>query len=172
MSEAGAALLKGTRMQRRVVWQGAAALGMLVWAGGARAHHGWARFDQNRPIYLEGTAVSVQWRNPHAELVLELPAELALPADLARRALPAQVAAVDGPGLLAKAVLPRRRDRRWQVELAPLTRMSQWSVPEIAAGARVGVLGFTFDEERGDPVLRAEFLFFDGKAYGLRSAPA
>ena len=26
----------------------------------ARAHHGWSSFDQNRPIYLEGTAREVR----------------------------------------------------------------------------------------------------------------
>lgn len=29
--------------------------------------------DQDRPILLQGRVVSVMWRNPHAELVLELP---------------------------------------------------------------------------------------------------
>jgi hypothetical protein len=34
------------------------------------------------------------------------------------------------------------------------------------------VLGFTFAQEKGEAVLRAEYLFAAGKAYGLRSAPA
>jgi hypothetical protein len=58
----------------------------------AWAHHGWSSFDQARPIYLEGTARDVRWRNPHAELRLELPAEPKLPADLATRSLPPQSA--------------------------------------------------------------------------------
>ena len=37
----------------------------------ARAHHGWSSFDPDRPIYLEGTARQVKWRNPHAEFTLE-----------------------------------------------------------------------------------------------------
>ena len=40
----------------------------------ARAHHGWSGFDQDRPIYLEGKAESVVWKNPHAELMLRLSA--------------------------------------------------------------------------------------------------
>ena len=40
----------------------------------AWAHHGWSSFDQTRPLYLEGKALKVSWRNPHAELELELPA--------------------------------------------------------------------------------------------------
>ena len=56
----------------------------------AFAHHGWSSFDTDQPLYLEGRAVSVQWRNPHVELALELKPDLKLPPDLARRALPAQ----------------------------------------------------------------------------------
>ncbi len=138
----------------------------------AWAHHGWSSFDQDRPIYLEGRVAKVLWQNPHAELQLELPANLGLPAGLAQRVLPAQSAAVDGKALLAKAALPTRRDRRWEIELAPLTRMQAWNVAEIKPGAEVSVLGFTFSGEKGDPVLRVEYLFVDGKTYGLRSGPA
>ncbi len=138
----------------------------------AAAHHGWSSFDQARPIYLEGTARDVRWRNPHAELKLELPAELKLPADLATRSLPPQSAPVDGPALLKAATLPTRKDRQWTVELAPLTRMQAWQVPEIKPGDTLGVLGFTFSGEKGDAVLRVEYLFVGGKVYGLRSSPA
>jgi len=137
----------------------------------ASAHHGWSGFDQNRPIYLEGKAVKVVWRNPHAEIDLELPAALQLPADLARRSLPAQSASVDGPKLLAAAQLPKRRDKVWEIELAPLTRMEAWKVPEIKVGELVAVLGYIAPEEKGDPVLRVEYLFHAGKVYGLRSSP-
>lgn len=138
----------------------------------AQAHHGWSSFDQTRPIWLEGRATQVVWRNPHAELKLELPANPTLPADLASRTVPAQTASVDGKALLAMAQLPKRRDKVWDVELAPLTRLQAWAVPEIKAGAAVAVLGFTFTDEKGDAVLRAEYLFVGGKAYGLRSSPA
>lgn len=137
----------------------------------AWAHHGWSSFDQARPIWLEGRASKVAWRNPHAELDLELKPDLKLPADLAKRAVPAQSATVDGPGLLAAAQLPTRKDRVWHVELAPLTRLEAWKVAEIKPGAEVAVLGFTFAGEKGDAILRAEYLFVDGKAYGLRSSP-
>lgn len=138
----------------------------------ARAHHGWSGFDQGRPIYLEGRVLKSLWQNPHVELDIELPATLKLPADLAQRALPAQSAPVDGKALMAKAVLPTRKDRRWEIELAPLTRLQAWGVAEIKAGTQVSVLGFTFAGEKGEAVLRAEYLFVDGKAYGLRSSPA
>ena len=159
-------------MQRRQVMQAGGLLALGAVMRPASAHHGWSSFDQDRPIYLEGRAVSVAWRNPHAELVLEVPEGLALPGDLATRPVPAQTAGVDGPALLAKAVLPARRDRRWEIELAPMFRLGLWQVPEIRVGQALSMVGFTFKEEKGDPVVRVEYLFLDGKAYALRSSPA
>lgn len=155
-------------MQRRHVIA-APLLGALP----AWAHHGWSSFDQGRPLYLEGRVAQVAWRNPHVELKLDLPADgLKLPPDLATRSLPAQTAPVDGAALLKAAQLPTRRDRRWEIELAPLSRMQAWGVPEIKAGDAVAMVGFTFSGEKGDAVLRVEYLFAGGKAYGLRSSPA
>lgn len=155
-------------MQRRpfLVASGAL-LALPTWA-----HHGWSSFDQTRPIYLEGKARKVVWRNPHVEFELELPADLKVPPDLARRPVPAQSAPVDGPKLLAAAQLPKRKDKVWEIELAPLTRMEAWQVAEIKPGTDLSVLGFTFTDEKGEPVLRAEYLWVGGKAYGMRSSPA
>lgn len=159
-------------MQRRDFVQMATALGWSGVATGALAHHGWSSFDQTRPIYLEGKAVDVRWRNPHVELSLDLPESLRVPFDLAQRALPAQTAGVDGPALLSKAVVPTRRDRRWEVELAPLFRLGQWQMPEIKNGEVLSLVGFTFKDEAGAAIVRAEYVFVGGKVYGLRSSPA
>lgn len=136
------------------------------------AHHGWSSFDQARPIYLEGKVIAVRWGNPHAELDIEVPASLKLPADLTKRDVPAQTAPVDGRALLAQAVVPTRKDRQWEIELAPLTRMEAWKVPEIKVGAVVSMLGFTLIGEKGEAVMRVEYLYLAGKAYALRSSPA
>jgi hypothetical protein len=139
----------------------------------ALAHHGWSSFDQNRPIYLEGRAAQVAWRNPHVELMLDLPADgVKLPPDLATRAVPAQTAPVDGPALLKAAQVPTRNDRRWAIELAPLSRVQAWGLPEIKSGDALAMLGFTFAGEKGEAVLRVEYLFVAGKTYGMRSSPA
>jgi len=138
----------------------------------ALAHHGWSSFDQERPIYLEGKVSAVRWQNPHAELELEVAEGLKVPADLGARQVPAQSAPVDGKMLLSKAVVPTRKDRKWDVELAPLTRMDAWKVPQIKPGAQISLVGFTFAGEKGTPTVRVEYLFVDGKAYGLRSSPA
>ncbi|MBX3610232.1 MAG: hypothetical protein KF871_10070 [Hydrogenophaga sp.] len=141
-------------------------------AGPAMAHHGWSGFDQSRPIYLAGKVVEVAWRNPHAELIVEVPASLAVPADLAQRPLPNQTASVNGVDLLRRAVVPTRKDARWEIELAPIFRMNQWQVPEPKVGDPVAMVGFTFKDEQGEAVMRVEYLFIGDKAYGLRSSPA
>jgi hypothetical protein len=150
------------------------ALGVgLCWVSGAtRAHHGWSSFDQDRPIYLSGRARDVRWRNPHAELVLEIDQPLSLPKDLANRKAPAQTAGVDGSALFRKAAPPTRSDTRWEIELAPIFRMNQWSVAPVQEGQQIAVLGFTFAGEKGSALLRAEFLFVGDRIYGLRSSPA
>lgn len=140
--------------------------------GLAHAHHGWSSFDQDRPVYLEGTAKKVKWQNPHAEIELSLAPNLKIPTDLALRGVPAQTAPVDGKVLLSKAVVPKRKDAVWEVELAPLTRMQSWNVPEIKVGTALAVLGFTFKDEAGAAVLRVEYLWLDKKTYALRSSPA
>lgn len=154
-------------MQRRSLMLAAALVPLA-----ARAHHGWSSFDQNRPIYLEGRAVKVAWRNPHVEFDLEVAPDLKLPADLGQRSVPAQAASVDGAKLLAAAQVPKRKDRVWHVELAPLTRVEAWQLAEIKVGDRVALLGFTFADEKGEPILRAEYVFAGGKTYGMRSGPA
>ncbi len=154
-------------MDRRLFLTTAATLPLA-----AHAHHGWSSFDLSRPIYLEGRAVNVAWRNPHVEMDLDVAANLKLPADLAQRAVPAQAANVDGAGLLKAAQLPTRKDKRWHIELAPLSRMEAWKIAEIRGGDAVSMLGFTFGAEKGDAILRVEYLWTGGKAYGLRSSPA
>jgi hypothetical protein len=138
----------------------------------ARAHHGWSSFDQTRPLWIAGRAAKVSWRNPHAELDLDVEPGAPLPPAVAAQPLPAQTAPVDGPALLKAAVPPTRRDRRWHVELAPIARLEAWKVPEVRVGDAVGVLGYTFTGEKGDAVLRAEYLYVGGQVYGLRSSPA
>ena len=146
--------------------------GLAFVARSAHAHHGWSGFDQDKPLYLEGTADKVVWQNPHAELMLRVAPALKLPEDLAQRALPAQTATLDGPRLLAAARLPTRREPVWELELAPLTRMEAWRVAEIKPGQPVAVVGYAAPGEKGEAVMRVEYLFVAGKAYGLRSSPA
>ena len=159
-------------MKRREWMLGVLAVPWVASLSAVSAHHGWSSFDQARPIYLEGKVIAVRWGNPHAELDIEVPTNLKLPDDLIKREIPAQTAPVDGRALLAQAILPTRKDRQWEIELAPLTRMEAWKVPEIKVGSAVSVLGFTLVGERGEAVMRVEYLYLAGKAYALRSSPA
>ena len=128
-------------MQRRDVLKVALIVPMVGLGGQASAHHGWSSFDQDRPLYLEGRVSKAVWQNPHVELELELPAALRLPPGLTERVLPAQSAPVDGKALLAKTVLPTRTDKRWEIELAPLTRLQAWNVAEIKPGTNLSIVG-------------------------------
>lgn len=155
-------------MQRRHFLIG---LPALLAATRGFAHHGWSSFDDSRPLYLEGVVRKISWSNPHVELDLEVVPELKLPADLATRGVPSQSASVDAKGILSKTALPRRKDRQWHIELAPLSRMNQWKVAEIKPGESLSMVGYTFKDEQGEPVLRVEYLFRGGAAIPLRSAP-
>ena len=154
-------------MQRRHL-----VIASAAWPLGALAHHGWSSFDLSRPLWLEGRAVNVGWRNPHVELDLDVASDLKLPADLGQRHVPAQSASIEGPGLLKAAQLPTRKDRRWHIELAPLSRMEAWKVAPIRNGDALSMLGYAFAGEKGDPVLRVEYLWTAGQVVALRSAPA
>jgi Family of unknown function (DUF6152) len=137
----------------------------------AYAHHGWSSFDQTQPLYLQGTVEDVEWANPHVEIDIQVPADLKLPADLAKRVVPAQQVTIDTAALFAKTQVPTRKDREWEIELAPLTRMEAWKIEPIKKGEMIEVIGFTFPKQEGEAILRAEFLFRGGKAYGMRSSP-
>ncbi len=137
----------------------------------AHAHHGWSSFDQTQPIYLQGVVQEVEWANPHVEIDIDVPADLKLPVDLAKRIVPAQQVSIDAAALFAKTNIPTRKDRKWEIELAPLTRMQAWNIEPIKKGESIEVVGFTFPKQEGEAILRVEFLFRGGKVYGLRSSP-
>jgi hypothetical protein len=143
----------------------------LAFAPRLLAHHGWSSFDETKPIYLEGVIKSVKWENPHAMLSLETTRNATAPADLPKAQIPKQTALVDTSSILTRATVPLRKDSSWTVELAPLTRMDAWKVEPLKAGDKVAVVGYTFKEEKGDPILRAEFLIRGSTITPLRSGP-
>lgn len=136
----------------------------------ALAHHGWSSFDETKPIYLEGVVKSVKWQNPHAEVTLEVNGANA-PAALTRFTIPKQSANVDAVTILGTAKAPTRKDKVWQIEFAPITRMEAWKIAPIKVGEKVAVVGYTFKDEKGEATLRVEFLIGNGKVTPLRSSP-
>jgi len=142
----------------------------LIVTGASFAHHGWSGFDETTPIYLEGLVKNVTWQNPHAGIVLAIN-HASPPAALARFAIPRQTAQVDAILILGSAKAPTRKDVNWEIEFAPVTRMDAWKVAPIKVGERIAVVGYTFKDEKGDAVLRAEFLVGNGKVTPMRSSP-
>jgi hypothetical protein len=55
-------------MKRTVLTSTAA---LLLSAGSMIGHHGYAEYDRNAPVTLEGTLKHVLWANPHVVLTLE-----------------------------------------------------------------------------------------------------
>jgi Family of unknown function (DUF6152) len=158
-------------MHRRDLLHAAGTAGILLAVRPAAGHHGWSGFDQERPFYLSGRIKSTRWQNPHAEVMLEVPPGLATPADLASRAVPQQQQNVDGPGLLKKATVPPDAAGVWELELAPLTRMQAWDfTTPPAGGTTIEVIGYA-PAGAAQRLMRVEYVFAAGRAYGLRSAP-
>ena len=154
-------------MQRRSML----AVALMMTATPLLAHHGWSSFNQDQPLYIEGRVKSVEWRNPHAEAVLTVGADLKLPADLAQRKMPAQSQGIDGAAIVAKAQLPAAAAGDWEIEFAPLSRMSAWNIAPLKAGDRIELIGYA--GVAGKPkLMRVEYLIVNGQAYGLRSSPA
>ena len=155
-------------MKRRNLLQ--LALGMVL-AAPVLAHHGWSSFDQDKPLYLSGTLTQVRWQNPHTEVMLRADA-VKLPADMATRTVPAQQQSVDGSGILKKVQVPANAAGVWEVEFAPLSRMQAWGLSQpLKVGDRVEVIGYGLADDTSKRLLRAEYLFVNGKAYAFRSSP-
>ena len=157
-------------MNRRQ-WLAASPLLLLPFAHRTFAHHGWNSFDETRPLYIEGHVKTVKWQNPHAELIVTMSASTKVPADLPKRKMPAQSINLDAAKILAAAAAPKQRGD-WTLELAPMTRIEAWKIPEPKAGDTVAAIGYTFKDEKGSAFTRVEYLLIGGQAYGLRSSPA
>jgi hypothetical protein len=135
------------------------------------AHHGWSSYDLSRPVYVIGTVAEVIWQNPHVEVLLDVRADIRLPADLAQTPIPDFLERVGGRETLQKARLPSLPNKRWTLELAPVARMMQYGANRRAqvseTVAFVGYISRTVCDE-----LRVEIVIFgDGETQGLRNSP-
>lgn len=144
------------------------AIGIAI-AAPAMAHHGWSSFDQDKPLYLSGTLTQVRWQNPHTEVTLRVDATT-LPEAMATRTVPTQQQSVDAAGILKKVQVPANAAGIWEIEFAPLSRMQAWGLSQPPkVGDRIEVIGYSLADDKR--VLRAEYLFINGKAYAFRSSP-
>jgi hypothetical protein len=46
---------------------------LILWAGAARAHHGWGSYDAANPVTITGIIKTVAFANPHVHVDLETP---------------------------------------------------------------------------------------------------
>jgi hypothetical protein len=53
---------------RTILWS---SMAFLVGSGVAFGHHGYADYDRNKPVTLEGTIEHVLWANPHVVLTIK-----------------------------------------------------------------------------------------------------
>ncbi|PJF31950.1 MAG: hypothetical protein CUN51_03140 [Candidatus Thermofonsia Clade 1 bacterium] len=150
-----------------------AALLSIALIGGApvEAHHGWSSYDLSRPVYVIGTVAEVIWQNPHVEVILDVGADIRLPANLAQTPIPGFLERVGGRETLQKARLPSQPAKRWTLELAPISRMAQYGANRRAqVGETVAFVGYisrtVCDEMRIEVVI-----FGDGETQGLRNSP-
>jgi hypothetical protein len=67
--------------------------------------------------------------------------------------------------------VPANAAGTWEVEFAPLSRMQAWGLSQPPkVGDRIEVIGYGLADEN-KRLLRAEYLFVNGKAYAFRSSP-
>ena len=158
------------RMQRRFFLLVAALADPLT---PAYAHHGWSGFDQDRPLYPPRArrARSRGATRTRSSTSSFLPISRCRPTCRGVRCRRSRRAST-ARGCSPTRACRRARTALWTSGSAPLTRMEQWKVSEIRNGEPIEVLGYTTTGEKGDPVLRAEYLFAGGHADGLRSSPA
>jgi hypothetical protein len=75
---------------------------LMTVGGDASAHHGFGgRYDLSRPVWIEGVVKQVHFGQPHAEITVEVPADIQLPRtapDLASAA-----SFLDGSALTVRA---------------------------------------------------------------------
>lgn len=107
-----------------------AALALAV--GPVLAHHGWGSYDANRGFMVRAELLEVQYRNPHAQVVVEH----------------------DG--------------QRWDVILAPTSRMEARGLPENALEVGKNVMIEGYPKTDGTPEMRAERITVDGITVELR----
>lgn len=98
----------------------ALALGGMVPAGGAEAHHGWGSYDSTTVTSLSGTVRSVSFENPHASIRLEADGRtwlivLAPPSRMSARGLP-EGSLREGQTVELEGYVSRRDDTELRAE--------------------------------------------------------
>lgn len=130
------------------------------------------RYDTERPLYLEGPIVFLLWADPQPYFEMLHRTGTVLPSDLARRRIPPHKDAANTASLLRRAALPLSQDRRWQVNLPGMGRLSAWNIPQPRIDQVITVIGFPGPLSSGTRTLRPEIIFVGDRVYPVRADPA
>ena len=137
---------------------------VLGGVGLALAHHGFAgRYHLSRPVWIEGMVVEAFFGPPHAEITLNLPADLVLPAfppDLDTAA-----AFLDSASLMTP---PVEYGRRVTLELPPTSQYSSLEA-RVKAGDRIAAVALRNCEAPHQ--LNVQWLRLPGGEIVARAAP-
>jgi hypothetical protein len=136
---------------------------LAVLAAPVAAHHGWSTFDTRHAYFVAGTVASVRWGNPHSEVVLRLDAA-ALPADWARRPLPAGASEAEGRATMASARAYSGNRQQLELVLAGPEWMKRWGLERrLEVGERIEAVGF-LDAREGSALRPVMFWLANGQA--------
>ena len=109
-------------------------------------------------------------KNPHAEVKLEVNGASA-PAALPRFAVPKQSAAVDAVTVLGSSEAARAQGQGLGNRICADRQNGCLKVVAPKVGDRMAVVGSPFKDEKGEAILRVEFLIGNGTVTPLRSPP-
>jgi hypothetical protein len=113
----------------------AAAAALVTVVGSAFAHHGFGgRYNLAEPVWIEGIVREAYFGQPHAELLIEVPAELSLPQDA-----PDLASAASFLDAAALTVLPETMGQTVEVELPPTQQYFSLG-DRVAIGDRIAVV--------------------------------
>jgi len=91
---------------------------MVFGAASLLAHHGYAEYDRNAPVSLEGTVKSVLWANPHILVLLETKdkvdysVEFSAPGNIERRHVEKSTFLKVGDYVLIKGSINRNPEKK------------------------------------------------------------
>lgn len=111
------------------------AMSLATVGGDASAHHGFGgRYDLTRPVWIEGVVKQAYFGQPHAEITVEVPADITLPRvapDLASAA-----SFLDGSALVVRADTAARVVK---IELPPTQQFFRLG-SVVAVGSTIAVI--------------------------------
>lgn len=132
----------------------------LIQNTSVQAHHGWSYFDTSQPLYFSGTVEEVSWKNPHPELIIRVPDNLALPENINAINIPPELEELNFQNTIDNLNVLPNPGGNWTLILAPTTRLNEWGMPEAPQiGEEIAVFGYISCDSQKE--VRPELVIFD-----------